>query len=325
MTTSLLNAAGTRLNLASGSRGLRKPARPNKHPLRNFTLWVALPTVAVFAGVCGLVFLTMHLMSEEMNAIDADRGKNAIGAAIESLVLTLGENAADEATWTEAYINTYIEPNPAWLDSTWGATARISDNYDTAILTDGQGNIVFGESSRGPVKGRLSDHFTGTGKLLAELEQGVSATGDDATVEHLTRNAKGVAALAGAIVHGNSGQASIPREQRRILWLARQLDDKLLREVAVRFQLPLARLAEAPVPGESAMTLTDADGKTAATISWQPRRPGDPAFAHSAGIASVIMLIIALLTTAVLTAFRSSIMSRAAADERDWYKARSTR
>ena len=38
MTTSLLNAAGTRLNLGSGSRGLRKPARPNKHPLRNFTI-----------------------------------------------------------------------------------------------------------------------------------------------------------------------------------------------------------------------------------------------------------------------------------------------
>lgn len=291
-------------------------------PLRSFTLWVALPTAIVYALVCGLVFLVMHLMSDEMNAIDADRSGKAIEAAIESIVLGLGESAADEATWTEAYINTYIQPNPAWHDGTWGATARISDTYDTALLTDKDGNITFGESSKGPIAGTLADNYSGADLMLRQLDAAISRLGDDATVAHLTRYEGGIAAIAGAVVHGNTGQASVPRDQRRILWLGKRVDDLLLREVARRFQLPLPRLVDEVEPGHDSMVLSGADGSEIARISWQPRRPGDPAFARSAGIASVVMLIIGLLVATVLAAFWSSIKSRAQADERDWHNAR---
>ncbi len=296
-------------------------ARP-KNPLATFAFWVALPTAAVYAGVCALVLVALQMMSAEMNAIDADRGRSAIAAAVESLVVSLGDSAGDEATWTEAYINTYIEPNPAWQDATWGATARISESYDTALITDVEGNIVFGETSSGPLTGKLSDHFSGTPELFAELDDSVSRLGDDATVSHLAGNHLGVAALAGAVIHGNTGQASVPRAQRRILWLARQIDDRMLSVTAARFQLPLPRLLDHVAPGHGAMALTDAAGAEIANISWQPRRPGDPAFAHIAGVASLVMLVIGVLTATVLWAFRASIKSRAVSDERDWYNVR---
>ncbi|WP_439600858.1 putative bifunctional diguanylate cyclase/phosphodiesterase [Devosia sp.] len=300
---------------------MRRPRR-HRSALLNFTFWIALPAVAVYVGVCALVFVAMHLMSAEMNTIDSDRGKSAIAAAVESLVVGLAESAADEATWTEAYINTYVEPNPAWLDSAWGATARISDTYDTAILTDMNGNIVFGETSRGPVTGTLGDLFSGVPQLFERLESGIARVGDDATVSNLSRNARGAAALAGAVVHGNTGQASIPREQRRVLWLARQLDDVMLRGVAARFQLPLPRLVEVPKPDHDSMALTDAAGAAIATIGWPPRRPGDPAFAHTALVAVLVMLVIGVLIFVVLAAFRHSIKLRTVSEERDWYNAR---
>ena len=305
---------------ARGARQQRR--RKTADPLRSFALCVALPSIAVYAGVCALVFLTMHMMSEEMNAIDADRNRKAIAAAIESIVVGLGESAADEATWTEAYINTYIQPNPAWHDGAWGATARISSNYDTAIVTDREGNIVFGESSRGALTGTLAEHFTGADALLQELDAAVSRLGDDATVERLAGTSAGVTALAGAVVHGNTGQASVPRAERRILWLAKRLDDVMLHQVARRFQLPLPRLVATSDPDTHSMPLVDATGSDVATVAWHPRRPGDPAFAHAAGIATVVMLVIGALIALVLAAFRSSIKSRAAADARDWYNAR---
>ncbi len=309
--------------MAGRARGLRRRLQAVAGtPARSFAFWVALPTVAVYAGVCALIFLVMHLMSEEMNAIDADRGHKAIEAAIESIVVGLGESTADEATWTEAYINTYIQPNPAWLDGTWGATARISDTYDSALLTDREGNILFGESSKGAITGTLADNFSGADLLLTELDRAVARVGDDAKVAHLTRTGDGIAALAGAVVHGNTGQASVPREQRRILWLGKRVDDVLLREVALRFQLPLPRLVEHVEPDHDSMVLAGTDGSEIARVSWLPRRPGDPAFAHSAGIASVLMLVIGLLVAAVLAAFWSSIKSRAEADKRDWQNAR---
>ena len=300
----------------------RAKSTQHKNPLRTFTHWVALPTVAVYLTGCTLVLLALYVMSAEMNSIDADRGRNAIAAAIESLVLSLGESAADEATWTEAYVNTYIQPNPAWLDSAWGATARISDSYDTAILTDVDGNIVFGESNRGPISGTLQEHFSGGPQLLEELDTGVARLGDDVTVAHLARNDLGVVALAGAVVHGNTGQASVPKAQRRILWLARQVDDAMLKATATRFQLPISQLVDTAGPGSDTMSLVDATGQTVATIGWQPRRPGDPAFLHTSGIAAAIMLVVGILTFAVLSAFRASIKSRAASDERDWFNVR---
>ncbi len=302
-------------------RAARRPSRP-RSSLAGFTFSIALPAVAVYVAVCALFFLALNLMSSEMNAIDSDRGKKAIAAAIESQLVSLGESAADEATWTEAYINTYIEPNPAWLDSAWGSTARISDTYDTAIVTDVEGAISFGESSRGAISGNLADVYSGAAELLRELEAAIAYEGDDATVAHLAHTSNGPVALAAAIVHGNTGQASIPRDQRRILWLARQLDDRFLAAIAERFHLPEPQLADHPAAGSDSMELHDASGAGIGTISWQPRRPGDPAFAHTAAFAMVVMLVIAVLVFIVLAAFRHAIKLKTVADQRDWTNAR---
>ena len=306
---------------ASLRHGRKKRSRP-KHPLRTFALWVALPTVAVYLLVCALVFYGLQQMSEEMNEIDSDRGRSAISAAVSSVIKSLGDSASDEATWTEAYINTYVEPNSAWFDSTWGATARISHNYDTALVTDPEGNLVFGESSRGEVKGVLADHVSGSAALLARLEATVAQSGDDTPVFSAVGRDGGVAAMAGAVIHGNTGQASVPRDQRRILWLVRQINDKMLADTADLFRLPVMRLVSEAAPGEDSLVITDAAGTKVGTVAWQPRRPGDAAFRHVAGLSTLVMFVIGGLTTAVLVAFWSSIKGRAASDERDWFGVR---
>ncbi len=318
-----MQTAAATASSAPSIRPGRKVARPPSHPFRSFLLWFALPTAAVFVSVCLLVVFALRLMSEEMNAIEATRGHAAIAAAVESIVLSMGDSASDEATWTEAYLNTYVTPNPAWHDATWGATARISSTYDTALVTDAEGRIVFGESSRSSLAGQLSDHFTGVPALLTRLDAALALQGDAATVASIAGASGGqVAALAGAVVRGNSGQANIPAEQRRILWLARRIDDTLLRNVAGRFQLPAPRLVSGHPAGQDLLVLTDAAGQEVASVAWQPRRPGDPAFAHAAGIAAALMLVIGLLTTAVLVAFWTSVRRRAEADEREFYTTR---
>lgn len=307
--------------LTKGPAAAGAGTRP-RDPTIGFLGWVVLPTIVVFFGVCGLFFLALQLMSSEMNKIDAERSRTAIEAAIGSLVDGLEEAVADEATWTEAYINTYVTPNPAWQDATWGGTARLGGTYDTALITDAAGEIVFGESSRGPIDGKLGDVVSGSKELLEKLEEGRGELGDDASVASLASNGDTVVAVAGMIIHGNTGQPSVPREDRRILWLARHVDDSMLNETAKRFLLPLPRLNAHPQRGEISTALRDAAGAEIATISWTPRRPGDAAYSHTASIASVVMVLIASLTAAVLVAFHASLRSRAEADEREWYSAR---
>jgi diguanylate cyclase (GGDEF)-like protein len=305
----------------AGRKG-REQAGPHSHPLNTFTYWVALPTVLVYVAVCALVLFTLVLMTSELNRIDADRGKKAITAAVDTLVRQLGETTIDEATWTEAYLNTYVAFNPAWLDGGWGTTARQGRVYDTAIVTDAAGEILFGESNRGPLAGSIADYFDAPSAILAQLDNVIEAAGDDAQVSALSTGTSGIAALSAAVVHGNSGQVSVAVDERRILWLARHIDEEMLQEFSQRFQIPLPRLASDPRPDEAAIPLVDASGAEVATLAWYPLRPGDPALRNAASIASVLLLCIGLLTLAVLMSFRRSVERRAESEERDWHSAR---
>lgn len=310
---------------AIGKEPARKPRDlpgPRSNPLKTFTYWVALPTALVYVAICALVLFTLALMTSDLNRIDADRGEKAITAALDSLVRQLGEVTVDEATWTEAYFNTYVVFNPAWLDGSWGTTARQGSGYDTAVVTNAEGEIIFGESNRGRLTGNIADHFGAARAIYGGLNKSVEAAGDDTHAAGLTDGRSGIAALAAAVVHGNAGQVPVASTERRVLWLAKHIDAPLLEEYSARFQIPLPRLTHAAYADEASTPLIDAAGDSVGLLVWRPLRPGDPAFRNAASIATIVLLGIGMLTAAVLLAFRSSVERRAELDERDWYSAR---
>lgn len=313
----------------SASESTSGPSRPDravprwsKHPLRSFTFVVALPAVLVFLGVCALVLMTLSIMTSEINRIDSDRGRKAVTAALNSFITTLGENAADEATWTEAYINTHVTFNPAWLDDTWGSTARSSENYDMAMVTDVKGNILFGEGKSGTLTGNIVEHYSGSDALLATLQRGVDQYGAQARYASFSRNSRGVAGISAALIHSTTGLITTPGEDRRVLWLARQIDAGMLKRIALSFQIPVPELLPQFADIENAIALTDATGAEVSHLKWEPQRPGDVAFNHAAGVASLVLLVIGFLVFVVLHAFHGSVARRAEADERDWVNAR---
>ena len=312
-------------SVAIGSAPARKNRDhpgPRSNPLKSFTLLVAVPTVFVYLAICALVLFTLGLMTSELNRIDADRGQKAITAALDSLVRQLGEITVDEATWTEAYLNTYVALNPAWLDGSWGTTARQGQSYDTAIVTDAEGHIIFGESNRGPLSGKISDLFDAADAIYGTLSKSIETNGDDTLAAGFSDGKAGIAALAAAVVHGNAGQVPIASSERRVLWMAKHVDAAMLQGYSHRFQIPLPRLTEQAYAEEETTPLIDASGTRVGMLAWHPLRPGDPAFLNAAGIASVVLLGIGGLTAAVLLAFRSSVQRRAESEERDWHGAR---
>jgi diguanylate cyclase (GGDEF)-like protein len=309
---------------AATARKGRGAASARNDALKTFTWLVAFPTVAVYVFICLLVLATLHLMTGEINRIDGDRGRKAISAAFESIALQLGEQVADEATWNEAYLNTYVAFNPAWLDGTWGDTARADGHYDTAIVTDAKGNILFGETMRGPVTGAISARYSGTAEVAKALDLAIADRGDDASISTLARSTDGVSALGAAVIHGATGQMVVPAADRRILWLGKRIDEEELDDIARRFRVPVPRIEAEPHPsaGYDWMPLTDAAARPIGVLTWRPLRPGDAAFTHATSVASIILLVVGLLIFVVLTAFRRSVERRAEADERDWIGAR---
>jgi diguanylate cyclase (GGDEF)-like protein len=308
--------------LRNGRRG--SPA--HRDSLLAFRLGVAAPALLVYVLFCVLVLVTLGLMTSEINKVDGDRSRKAIAAAVNSFVLQLGELAADESAWTEAYLNTYIVHNAAWLDSTWGASARAGGHYDAAIVTNADGTILFGESVRGPLSGNIADHFGGADAILTGLDAAITEVGDNASVAHLAQGGghDAVSAIAAAVIRGATGRLAIPADNRRVLWLARQVDDQMLGKIARLFQVPVPRLLgqRQPAPAEAVLQIADVMGRPVGELVWLPLRPGDAAFINATSVASMVLLVVGILIFAMLTAFRRSVERRAEADERDWVSAR---
>ena len=283
-----------------------------------------LPAVLVYLATCFLVFATLYLMTGEINRVDEDRARKAITSAVDFARQQLSGRVADESNWTEAYINTYVSLNRAWLDDTWGATARNGIYYDSVAVTDFEGNILFGESTEGPFDGNIAARIDGGEILLEQLSDMLSNSGDGIPVVGLTSANDGVAIAALAAINGSSGRLSIAAEDRRLLLLMRNIGDDELNQLARQLQVPLPRYErmDRVRPDERAVALTGLRGEPLPALVWRPLRPGDAALVQTAGIALLVLVCLGVLGLMVLTAFRGSVERRAEVDARDWVNAR---
>ena len=283
-----------------------------RKPLLTFSLAVGLPAFVLYVSGAIVVLVALIIMAGEIDRLEEERGVTAMAAALESFLNGLSDAVADEGTWNEAYLSVVVQPDPAWMDSTWGATARLGTTYDDVMVTDQDGLIKFGENSVGPIRGDIAARYPAAAGMLKELDQAITQTGDAAVVVHFASDNKTTAALAAISIHkSNSGEMSVPRQQRRILWIAKHLTPGTLQEMAVRYQMPVAEMVTEVANEQSSINIVDASGTTVGTIAWTPDRPGDPAFRRAALVAFVIYFGLGILLVFGLGALRRSMLRRA--------------
>ena len=285
-----------------------------KKPLRTFALFIGLPAFLLYVLSAMLVIWALALMAGEIDRLEDARGITSMHAALDSFLNDLSGSVSDEGTWDEAYLNVVVNADPAWMDTTWGATARLGQSYDNVVVTDQSGTIIFGENAVGALKGSIITRYPAARTMLHDLDKGIAATGDATTVSRFATDQDGTVGLAAISIHQTKpGQLAVPRETRRILWIARHVTPSLLQDIAVRYQTPLAVITATPDDDASSIELADADGKSAGTLAWTPDRPGDAAFNHAALVATAIFFCIGLVLTAGLGLIRRAMQRRAAA------------
>lgn len=284
-----------------------------RKPLLTFSLAVGLPAFLLYVSGAIVVLFALIMMAGDIDRLEEERGITAMAAALESFLNGMSDAVADEGTWNEAHLNVVVQPDPAWMDSTWGATARLGTTYDDVMVTDQNGVIVFGENNLGPIRGDVAAHYPAAAGMLKELDGAITQSGDAAVVVHFASDNSATAALAAISIHKSTpGEIAVPRQQRRILWIAKHLTPGALQDIAVRYQMPVAEMVAEASPNQSAINIVDAQGNVAGTIAWTPDRPGDAAFRHAALIAFVIYFGIGALLVFGLGALRRSMMRRAA-------------
>jgi EAL domain-containing protein (putative c-di-GMP-specific phosphodiesterase class I) len=283
-----------------------------RKPLRTFVLTIGLPAFLLYVSTAVLITFALVMMAQEIDRLEEQRGVTAMAAALESFLNGLSDAVADEGTWNEAHLNVVIKPDPAWMDTTWGATARLGTSYNDVMVTDQAGVIVFGENNLGSIDGDIAAHFPAATGMLKELNQAIVLTGDAAVVAHFASDSKSASGLAAISIHKSTpGEMSVPRQQRRILWIAKQITPSTLQDIALRYQMPIARMVTEVEPGDSSIDIEDAEGNAVGTISWTPERPGDIAFRHAAVIVFFAYFGIGVLLVLGLGALRRAMMWRA--------------
>lgn len=288
-----------------------------KKPLLTFSLAIGLPAFLLYVCSAILVLMALVMMAREMDRLEEQRGVTAMAAALESFLNGLSDSVADEGTWNEAHLNVVIEPDPAWMDSTWGSTARLGTSYDDVMVTDQAGKIVFGENNLGEIRGDIAARYPAAASMLKELDQSILSIGDAAVVARFASDLQSTAGLAAISIHKSTpGEMSVPRQQRRILWIAKHITATTLQEIALRYQMPLAEMVTEVQPGDSSIEIKDGDGNSVGTIAWRPDSPGDVAFRNASVTVSFIFFGIGVLLVLGLGALRRAMVSRAQSIEK---------
>jgi EAL domain-containing protein (putative c-di-GMP-specific phosphodiesterase class I) len=282
-----------------------------RRPLRTFALVIALPALLLYVVSVALVVFALAGMAREINRLENTRSVTSMHAALDSFLNDLGGTVADQGTWDEAYLNVVVKPDPGWMDTAWGAAARLGQSYDTVLVTDQAGAILFGEDAAGTIKGNIVQRYPAAHTMLADLDKGIGSTTDATTISRFAADTRGTVGLAAISIHRAApGQLSVPRLSRRILWIGRHLTPGLLQDIAVRYQTPLAILTPEVEQDASSITLGNADGDVVGTLSWIPDRPGDTAFNHAILLASVIFVGIGVVLVTGLGALRRAMLRR---------------
>ncbi|MEO6014452.1 MAG: EAL domain-containing protein [Devosia sp.] len=284
-----------------------------RKPLRTFALVIGLPAFLLYVGSACLVVVALVMMAKEIDRLENQRELTSVNASLESFLNGLSDAVADEGTWNEAYLNVVVKMDPAWMDSTWGATARLGTTYDDVMVTDGDGKIVFGENNAGSIGGSVIDHYPAASAMIAELDKSILASGDAAVISHFASTGLNAAGLAAISIHKTTpGERTVPRQQRRVLWIAKHITPALLQDMAVRYQTPLAEIATGAVGVDSsAIDIVAADGSIAGTVAWEPDRPGENAFRHALLMAFAVFFGIGMLLVLGLGALRRAMVYRA--------------
>jgi EAL domain-containing protein (putative c-di-GMP-specific phosphodiesterase class I)/sensor domain CHASE-containing protein len=284
-----------------------------RKPLRTFALTVGLPAFLLYVSSAILVILALVMMAREIDRLEDRRGITAMHAALDSFLNGLSDAVADEGTWNEAHLNVVVVPDPAWMDSTWGSTARLGSLYDDVMVTDQNGLIVFGENNLGAIRGNIAARYPAAKTMLRELDKAIASSGDAAVISHFASDNKAAAGLAAVSIHkATPGEMTVPRQSRRILWIAKHITPSLLQDIAVRYQTPLAEMVTTVEPDSSAIDIADIDGKVAGTVAWVPDRPGEAAFRHALLIVSFVFFGIGLFLVLGLGFLRRAMVRRAA-------------
>jgi diguanylate cyclase (GGDEF)-like protein len=234
-------------------------------------LIVVLPLMIAATGMLWGNSRILDGISHSVDELDELRTWQAVQSAFKNELKRISSILSDNARWDDAVDHSYNQLDKVWLQNTWGMST-IDGNYDTALVINDTGQILFGFQNGQPVSGNAHQLYgSSIKKLVLDLARDTSTF----NVSHtLVKTQSGIAALAAAPILPHSPNKKFVAPKTHILVFSKAITDSTLRQMSEQYVVKNMKLQNDGLNHSSRFTLTDTWGSTVSAVSWSPAKLG---------------------------------------------------
>ncbi len=251
---------------------------------------VIMPLMVASTGMLWGNARMLDGISHSVDKVDEYRTWQGVQAAFKNEVKRMASILSDNAKWDDAVEHSYGNIDEAWLQDTWGL-ATSDGNYDTALLVDPSGKILFGYHDGQKISGKAKQYF---GQTAESVLRGLPDDNKTFAISStLVKSSFGVASLAAAPILPHTAAKTIAAEKPNILLFSKTIDAKALKQLDEQYVFDDLEVFD-PDPHRGArFELRDSWGYTVTAIKWAPANLGS--LARSSYFWSSVSAVAALL------------------------------
>jgi diguanylate cyclase (GGDEF)-like protein len=255
------------------------------------------PIIAMVLLFVGVLALSLFHTMREADAVDVERTRQSVSAAIQGEIDQIVIMADDNGIWDDAATAVYGGMSDTkFFWSAWGISSAESTNYNTTLVLDQAGKSLLAYQKGRAV--RIDPH-TLYGKSLAALLTRLAR--EKHPVGGIARTPDGLVLLGVSQILPTSRAQDglIPKAGPYTLVFAKPLTAQTASEIGKALLLNQPAIVS-ETRGAISVPLIDAAGVPVGALSWEPSRPGVEALKRALPwiVAGILMhLIIAILVS----------------------------
>jgi diguanylate cyclase (GGDEF)-like protein len=253
--------------------------------------WIALSAAVALISTSAVIFYALGKLASEVNNIDLALTRQSTQAAIRAFETRLSENLQDYANWDDAALKLYNTPDAEFVSDILKDVTETGTVFDTAFLIDEKGRSLEAYHNGQALSSDSNSFF---GSSFTELMQGFSANSMEYRGSSgLIASSAGIAAVAVGLVMPFSKNLQVPKNQMRLLVIAKHLTEENVERLRNEFVIPGLDFINDDRRVEYTVPLIDPTGATIGSLGWTKRSPGTVALKK---ISPAVWLILALLS-----------------------------
>ena len=253
----------------SNTKAKTLEAAPTIADSRRFVVWLAVPTVLLFAASCVFVLWVLFVSAERLNAAALEGERRLAVSAVDAGVQRLSKAVADYSFWDDMYEQFNGHYDPQWSRDNLDDYVLDAFEVDVVMVADAAGDLKYDYSRKGHGAFAVAE---GDRQKLAEAVQialrGWKPGQSSAVAGVLTFNGHPYVTAIGPISLSNEESIDPNKPPRLALAYLEALDGTWTAKISKTFGLETLRVVDA---GPGTVALPNAFGpKKAFALAWTP-------------------------------------------------------